>query len=288
MRLLFTIPHFFGKWRQNASGNRHGSHGDARDRLDALTACLSALHQLFGKAQCVMQLAQKHTDETNQQIKADVDVVVCTTRDQHLVDQLPLDSELFEHCQTTAEPEMLGFQCQEVLQDRLGGYDYYGYLEDDLILHDPWLFVKLVWFTGHVGQDKLLLPNRFERSYGGLVHKAYVDGDLARRVTARFQNIDDCPWLQSEVLGMKVVFRRPLNPHSGCFFLNAEQMQHWAGQPYFLDGDTSFIGPLESAATLGIMRALKIYKPAPEKANFLEIEHYGSRFLSLIRKPEEG
>ena len=145
--------------------------------------------------------------------------------------------------------------------------------------------MKLAWFNGHVGQDKLLLPNRFEMGSGPLVHKAYVDGDLARRATARFQNVDDCPRLQSEVLGTKVVFRRPLNPHSGCFFLNVEQMQHWAAQPYFLDGDTSFVGPLESAATLGIMRAFKIYKPAPENASFLEIEHYGSRFLSLIREP---
>jgi hypothetical protein len=38
----------------------------------------------------------------------------------------------------------------------------------------------------------------------------------------------------------------------------------------FFDRDTSFIGPLESAATLGIMRAFRIYKPAPEHAAFLE------------------
>ncbi len=44
------------------------------------------------------------------------------------------------------------------------------------------------------------------------------------------------------------------------------------------------IGPLESAATLGIMRSLKIYKPAPENANFLEVEHHGCRFIRLIRK----
>ncbi len=29
-------------------------------------------------------------------------------------------------------------------------------------------------------------------------------------------------------------------------------MKEWASKPYFLDRDTSFIGPLESAATLGI------------------------------------
>lgn len=79
-----------------------------------------------------------------------------------------------------------------------------------------------------------------------------------------------------------IVFRRALNPHSGCYFLNSRQMQHWIEQPYFLDRDTSFVGALESAATLGIMRAFKIYKPAPQHGNFLEIQHFGTAFLSLI------
>jgi hypothetical protein len=59
-------------------------------------------------------------------------------------------------------------------------------------------------------------------------------------------------------------------------------MEYWANQPHFLDRDTRFIGPLESAATLGIMKTFRIYKPAPEHANFLEIQHFGSDFLSLI------
>jgi hypothetical protein len=79
-----------------------------------------------------------------------------------------------------------------------------------------------------------------------------------------------------------VVFQRALNPHSGCFFLNAKQMAYWASQPYFLDRDTSFIGPLESVATLGIMRTFRIYKPGPAYASFLEIQHFGTAFLNLI------
>ncbi len=287
MRLLFTIPHFYKRLPKTPSAHRHGSSGSARDRLYALTACLSAPHQLYGAAQCMMHLAHHRTGAANQGTTAEVHLVVCTTRGQHLLDDLSLDPRLFQHCPTDAEPELLGFQCREILRGRLDDYDYYCYLEDDLIVHDPWLFVKLAWFNGHVGQDKLLLPNRFERAQGPLVHKAYVDGDLARRVTAPFQNVDDCPWLESEVMGAKIVFRRPLNPHSGCYFLNARQMHHWSEQPHFLDRGASFIGPLESAATLGIMRAFKIYKPAPENANFLEIEHCGSRFVSLIREPDQ-
>jgi hypothetical protein len=59
-------------------------------------------------------------------------------------------------------------------------------------------------------------------------------------------------------------------------------MAHWANQPHFLDRDTSFIGPLESAATLGIMKTFRIYKTAPNQANFLEIQHFGTAFVRLI------
>jgi hypothetical protein len=61
-------------------------------------------------------------------------------------------------------------------------------------------------------------------------------------------------------------------------------MEYWVKQPYFLDRDCSFVGPLESAATLGIMKTFKIYKAAPSHANFMEIQHFGSSFLNLIGK----
>ncbi len=83
-------------------------------------------------------------------------------------------------------------------------------------------------------------------------------------------------------MNVAVTFNRALNPHAGCYFLNAEQMDYWAKKPYFLDRDTSFISPLESAATLGIMKTFRVYKAASEQANFLEIQHFGTAFLSLI------
>jgi hypothetical protein len=61
-------------------------------------------------------------------------------------------------------------------------------------------------------------------------------------------------------------------------------MIYWSRQPHFLDRDTSFIGPLESAATLGIMRTFRIYKPTTSNAGFLEVQHSGQGFLNLIGK----
>ncbi len=90
----------------------------------------------------------------------------------------------------------------------------------------------------------------------------------------------------SVALGRRVEFRRAWNPNSSCSFPNARQMGHWALPPYFLDRDASDVGPLESAASLGIMRAFAVDKPAPACASFLEVQHFGSKFLSRIRRPD--
>ena len=113
---------------------------------------------------------------------------------------------------------------------------------------------------------------------------ARQDSDLRAEVTAPFQNVEEAPVATGRLLGTTVTFHRAKNPHAGCFFLNGRQMEFWARQPHFLDRDTRFIGPLESAATLGIMRTFRIYKPAAESAGFLEIEHFGTGFLSQLRR----
>ncbi|MEM9771051.1 MAG: hypothetical protein AAF889_05555 [Cyanobacteria bacterium P01_D01_bin.73] len=52
-------------------------------------------------------------------------------------------------------------------------------------------------------------------------------------------------------------------------------MESWSRKIFFLDRDIRFIGPLESAASLGLMKAFRIYRAAPENANFLELQHHG-------------
>ncbi|MGE0761008.1 MAG: hypothetical protein AB7O38_28610 [Pirellulaceae bacterium] len=287
MRILVTIPHFFARHPESSSGSRRYDSERAKlpKRKAAVEQCLRALHQLFGTQQSILNIADRKLQPAPTSGATVLHVVVCTTRDQQLLDELPFQAPWFQHHPTDIDPRTLGFHCRRVLRDRWGNYDFYGYLEDDLIIQDPWWFAKLAWFSQHVGDEKLLLPNRFELSpnLDSTVHKLYIDGDLAPRVTARFQDVADTPQLTGHVLGQPVVFRRPLNPHAGCYFLNARQMEYWIRQPYFLDGDTSFVGPLESAATLGVMRAFKIYKPAHEHTNFFEVLHHGTSFLSLVR-----
>lgn len=278
MDILVTIPHFF-----NPQGT--GKHASLRQnptpKIRALSAAITALQQIVGKNQCAINIRDCLTVPVNQVSNNQLDIVICTVGEYHLLDQLPIPQTLYQQHKVEVEPMLLGFECQAILQANLGKYDYYCFLEDDLILHDAWFFKKINWFN-QIDSRNLLQPNRYEISGQGIMHKAYIDGDMRARATANFQDIREKYQITGKVMGNEVLFRRCLNPHSGCYFLNAEQMAYWAKQAHFLDRDTSFISPLESAATLGIMKTFRIYKPVPENANFLEIQHAGTAFLSLI------
>jgi hypothetical protein len=285
VRLLVAIPHYF----DSTGSGRHGSLGGSpAPRMRALTDCLASLRQQFGRPQCEIDIARRTTVPTNYATAVQIDVLICTTGQKHLLENLPLGSGYFTQIRTGATPMLLGFECHAALRDRLGDYDFYCYLEDDLIVRDPLLFVKLRWFANQFGDEPLLMPNRYELARDQIVHKAYIDGPLNPSVTSQWQNVGEKRTLTAEPLGQKFVFERTLNPHSGCFFLNAEQMAMWVSRPNFLDRDVSFVGPLESAATLGVMRTFRVYKPAAHNGAFLEVEHPGTRFLTLIRMPDTG
>ncbi|MGI0482764.1 calcium-binding protein [Geminocystis sp. CENA526] len=278
MKILVTIPHYF-KQQKNAT---HGSQKNPQPRIQALTNSILSLQQLFGKPQLMIKVGERITIPANGLNPSSIEIIISTTGDDHLINQLPLPKNLFIQNKTQSEPLLLGFECHKILRENIDKYDYYCFLEDDLIIKDANFFTKLNWFNDVTDYQKLLLPNRYELGLNEYTGKCYIDGDLLPRVSAPFQNVNDEPELKGQVMNQPVIFRRALNPHSGCFFLTNKQMKYWAEKPYFLDKVTNFISPLESAATLGIMKTFKIYKPAPESANFLEVNHLGTAFLCLL------
>lgn len=282
-RIVVAIPHYFGPPVDGL--RRHGSLQDGRaHRAGILRNTVLGLHQAFGLAQCMMQLDRGAADAANQSLRRSLRVLICTTSSNHVLDEANLPSGSFEQvfCNDVA-PE-LGYACHAVLKSHVEAADWFGYMEDDLLILDPMWFVKLSWFIALAGADAVLLPNRFERGDSLMANKAYVDGDLADRVTQEFQDRSHIPEIRGESCGQVWRFVRPKNPHSGCFFLRADQMKHWIGQACFGDRSRSFIGPLESAATLGLMRCLRIYKPAAEQAGFFEVEHQSRQFIGQLRR----
>lgn len=289
MKVLVTIPHYF-----NALGNRaYGSTGpEASLRAAALSRCIGGLRQTLGPRQAFLLWLHPPVEgrgngrlaKVNAQCATMLDIAVCTTGDAHLVNQLPIPAGLFHHQPVNAEPMLIGFACHQILKAHLGKYDYYCYMEDDLFLSDPLFLTKLAWFNAQFGDEALLLPHRYEILTSDPLHKLYIDGPVRPDFTARWQDVNDQRLLKAETLGSPFSFERWANPHSGCFFLNAKQMGKWAASPGFADGDCSFAGPLESAASLGIMKTFRIYKPSADCAGFLEIQHLHNRYLGVALK----
>ncbi len=285
MRVLLTIPHFFDPAGQ---GQYASQQPNPAPRVAALTQSLRNLCTLYASPQeyWYRDGERLHPQPANQEQLIELDIVICTCRDFHLLEEITLAADTYSHEPTDCEPLYLGFECQRVLQERLGTYDLYGYMEDDLILHDPDFFTKLRWFQGQTDGDAVLQPNRFER-YATTTQfkKVYIDFE--------FRPPDALAALQTETVdlqpyGQHVTLARTSNPHSGTFFLTESQMRHLTQQDYFVNRETSYVGPLESAASLGLYRSFKVYKPAPSSATFLEIEHYGqawSHRLAAVRFP---
>lgn len=289
MRILFTIPHYARPGGHGDPGTRHGSlAGDSESRIRAISECVTALHQLFNSTPCFIHHGKRAAIVAQSSPPSSINVVICTTGDCHLLDRLPIEPRYYTHRATSAEPLLLGFECHAVLREALGRYDFYCYVEDDLIVRDPWFFRKLEWFNRFAGADKLLQPSRFEAGLNHAISKVYIDGDLEPHVTAPFQNPQDGTILTAEHLGVRLEFQRTLNPHAGCFFLSAEQMAYWVRQRHFRDHASRFIGPLETAATLGIMRTFQVYRPIPRYSDFLEIQHAGTGYLEQIRSAPGG
>ena len=284
MRLLVTIPHYCRRGPGDAGGGMgaYGSEsGDVGSRLTQVTRCITALHQTFGAHQAI---AAEEARPANTTLSATVEVVLVTAGDQHLCKDLP--RHLFSQAATGAEPRHLGFVCHELMREYAGRYDCFAYLEDDIEITDPMFFQKLSWFSQTFGHSALLQPNRFEVATDLDILKFYVDGNTTMpELPARYQDITTRPRLIGEALGRSFLFERVNNVHSGCFFLNAAQLARVAGSPAFGKPTSEFFGPLESAATLMIMRAFEVYKPARENAGFLEVHHLGRRFL-YARTPQ--
>ena len=157
MRILLTIVHH---WNPEGGGRHASLRPDPQPRLHGLQDQLLSLARL-GTGQGALNIAEMRVDNASHALRHQFTIRLITDGQHHLVDQLEEGYRpLVEHVPTQPPtPKHLGFEAQRVLAESLSeGYDLYGYLEDDLIIHDPLFFHKIFWFQQHMGTDVLLLP----------------------------------------------------------------------------------------------------------------------------------
>ena len=208
-----------------------------------------------------------------------VHITLVTTRGKHLVGTLADIAHQFHHFEVDSEPMDLGFATQRFLADNVGLYDWYAYLEDDLVIRDGWILRKLRWFVDEFGEDALLQPNRYEVLNGV---KVYIDGPLIPEALAGVVQPEGPSEVSSVWGNTAISFQRPSNPHAGCFFLTNDQLTRVLAWRDFGQPNHAFVGPLESAATHAVASNFRVYKAAAPVADFIELEHPGHHYLDLF------
>ncbi len=293
MRVAFLIPHFFiGGGASNMQPMAYGSlQPEARVvRRIMLDRVLYQLHSLFGNGHRALDVRPRAQGQNSKLLPAgnpyrmDYDIVLFTTRGAHLLDELQ-GRQAFHHIETAAEPLFLGFECARWIRDNLGTYDLYAYLEDDIVVRDPLFLHKIKLFndTFEAGKRGLLLqPQRYEETLNA--NDSNLPADVTR-VYIDYQSTDE-PAFAGDVLsldfaGTHVRFEPALCPHAGCYILNNEQAARMIAHPQFLDPNEPHKSPLDSAATLFVSRALKVYKPARDSLAFLDVQHGHPRVFPL-------
>jgi hypothetical protein len=291
MRVLFTIPHYY---RGVSDDARHGSEstGGREGRRIALDNAISQIHNLFGSRRFAAQHQRKAMTPAPNLLAFDFDIAVCTTQGAHLLDELSCPPSMYHHVRTNADPKFLGWECHRLLEENLGKYDFYCYLEDDIILHDPFFFAKLKLFNDYFseldGQPALLQPQRYETAFTSDPGRQ----PILERVYMDYQALDAATYegepLEIEHLGINFTLEPTSLPHAGCFFLSEDQMRVFAAHPLFLRKDKIWVTPLDTAATLVIALAFRVYKPALDSMAFLEVCHGYPAMIQQISAAPSG
>ncbi|MBU3694295.1 MAG: hypothetical protein FGM40_05635 [Rhodocyclaceae bacterium] len=283
MKILLVLAHFYRPQAQSIySSTDPGGRDRRRQNLEDVlldwrshyseTATINIEHrkcEIFG----------------TQRFQLDIRLVI--NGSHHLLDRKLLAAYGARAIDVSVEdPRMLPFAAHRVMADAAAAYDWFVYSEDDLVLRNADFFLRQAWFRQTFGPMRLLQPNRYEVNPGGTRFKTYIDGDLKRRLTAGyFERIPGELRLEAPWPGRTLQFARALNPHSGFFAITREELAYWMAQPHFLDLDSSFIGPMESAASLAMLKTFPVYKASGDSQDFCEIRHLDRKFSGL-RLPE--
>jgi hypothetical protein len=270
MRILVVIPHYSGP----AARAIYGSQQSSILRLAALSEQIVALHRHFGS-----MTFPGLSGLTPRALPADrtLKIIIVTMENRNVLPWLDIDPSLYTVEYYTGDPLMMSFETQRIMRDNAGQYDIYSALEDDLIIHDPEFFNKVVWFNKTFGDEFTLQPHRYELSKSKRLAKYYIEGEFQKR-HHEFKNSNQSAELRGTWNHNEQFFSLASNPHAGCCFVTNAQLDFWMKQPSFYDRNPGWIGPLESAATRSLAMTFNAYRADRPNAAFLEIEHYGIRY----------
>lgn len=283
-----VVPHFH---REGSTAGGYGSEraGQRLARSCALMGCLNGLLNLRHESRNYMlDVAKARSFETvpselaQQWPETTVEVHVFTTGDHCLGDVLELmGRRIIVHELEIENPRYLPHAARDFLIQNPQPANLNLYFEDDLIIHDPFFAMKMLWMAEQSVHQAVLLPHRYELTASSGVHpRFYVDGPAAPEVgmEAWHQPVKNAA--KGSFRGQSVSFDRPENPHAGCFGLSAVQVAKLANQQL---PNLGYIGPLETVATYTVGKYFQILKTSETYLDFFALQHAHPSFLRYLR-----
>lgn len=248
-KVLAVIPHITS---ENEASNRYW----AAAKIDKLKNTIDGLLSSF--AHC------------------ELTILISTLPNRHITAYLP---DYQKRCIQVLEgpdcdPMYVGFRAQDEFSERIDQFDWFLFVEDDIVIHDSFCLEKLQRFNQRCGySDAVLLPNRYEICEGT---KNYIDLTIDSKVG--WNKLSEI-----EVEGVK--YAECTNPHSALYCLSQSQMQHWVKSGRKWKYQDVMVGPLESAATFCLLECFRLYKPHPANLHFWEVQHHDVKYSKLCSDP---
>ena len=178
-------------------------------KVAALNSQIVALHRYFGPRRLARDARASPIEggETNT-----LDIVIMTVRGANVLDRIGIDSSEYTVEYFDGPPLMLAFEAQRIMRERAGGYDFYGYMEDDLSITDPAFFEKLGWFASQFGPEAMLVPARYEMSHTGTLAKMTIEPRLSGDIVKGLRRSGLPATLSGRWNGREQTFHLPNNP----------------------------------------------------------------------------
>lgn len=109
MKILVTIPHFFGPSFFGPDGDEYGStKGNVEKRVSALRSAILSFFRIFGYNQNFYDIGKNSIYPANQRVFSDVSIFICTSKSFHLLDYLNDEKSKFNNVSTDIDPKYLG------------------------------------------------------------------------------------------------------------------------------------------------------------------------------------
>ena len=279
MKIKVCIPHYFSKTSQSDYNLPGGwipgsARGTIEKRTQSFSKCLWSL--IYQGKQNDYTLLDIRTNQFHrlQKVHKKYDMQINVITDGKNICEEVL--EKYKNFIIVKEIDIddsknLIFEAREYLFQQ-NNYDLYLYCEDDIGFTTKNYFDKILWFAEQTNHQGVLMPHRFENPYSPDIEKLYIDGPIDQTLLEKFM-IPKMNALSLFYNDKKIVFNKPMNPHSATFCLTQKQKDFIIEKGIQRRGD--FVSQFESVCTLTPMEFFDIYKTDFKYKTFLEVEqHY--------------